>query len=670
MARPLTELRPLILSASDRNDWDTVFSLCEELEQIGDDAAMSVVLRQRGYYRILQGHYDEALDLLRRAEAYARKCDPPLELAPILNNQGMAYVWKNDPDTGEQLINQAIELYTSNGDRRGVARALHNLGLVCERRADWVKGFEVFSETLAINEELGDRLGIMRSLSCVALMSAHLGRHQESLEQYSRAYAISVEENVPEDSARFLSGMANRYGNMGDYEMALRLSFQALDVIGEHTEPRFEATVQQYVGLLFAQMGDLAVGIEYLQRALDIAKRVNYDRMIGYCLANIGHLLVRSGSIDDALAYYDQAITWCRDKNLLETLVFALSNCAMCQIKMGALEQAQALINEAKATQVRGKFKRPYVSIAQAKLFLLNGKHDEAAHELAEFDVEQGFDAELVKDICELRRDIAFKRNDLEAYVKWNEKLSALKERTQGGETQRKMSSLVASRQMEQERRDHQRHLELLHTMLPKDIATRIIAGEKVIGDRFEHAAVLFADIVGFTERSAEMQPEDVVTLLDSIYNQFDAACLQHGVTKIKTMGDSYICFCGQRAGWFNVDAVLHVAQVMISVDARWPSNDAAAHEGDPVQLRVGIHVGPVAAGVLGTQRLQYDIWGDTVNLASRLESMGAPGRVQVSQNCIDALRAVDANPTPWQFEERGEVEIKGKGTTRSYWLV
>jgi class 3 adenylate cyclase len=219
-----------------------------------------------------------------------------------------------------------------------------------------------------------------------------------------------------------------------------------------------------------------------------------------------------------------------------------------------------------------------------------------------------------------------------------------------------------------------------------------------VSGDRFEHAAVLFADVVGFTTHSSSMDPTDVVALLEHMFSAFDAICDQHGVTKVKTIGDAYMCFKGDVGGSDNAWALAQVALAMQRTPLFWPSNVAhevahevahnvahnVAHEvahnvdhnvAHKVLLRIGLHLGPATAGVIGTQRLQYDVWGDTVNVASRLESSCEPGRIHVSEAFANDLREAFVIPNPegvsdLHLELRGEVELKGKGLVKTFWLT
>jgi guanylate cyclase len=200
----------------------------------------------------------------------------------------------------------------------------------------------------------------------------------------------------------------------------------------------------------------------------------------------------------------------------------------------------------------------------------------------------------------------------------------------------------------------------LLLNILPAPIAERLKRDEAVIADRFEGATVLFSDLVGFTTLSARLPPEEVVTMLDTIFSAFDAIADRFGLEKIKTIGDAYMLVGGLPTA--RPDHAVRVADAALAMRA-WVEESARAR-GLDLAMRIGIHSGEVVAGVIGRRKFSYDLWGDTVNTASRMESHGAPGRIQVSA-ATHAL--LDGR---YRFEERGTIEVKGKGAMLTYWLV
>ena len=200
----------------------------------------------------------------------------------------------------------------------------------------------------------------------------------------------------------------------------------------------------------------------------------------------------------------------------------------------------------------------------------------------------------------------------------------------------------------------------LLLNVLPQLIAERLKKGEKTIAENFGEVTVLFADIVNFTQLSARVSPKQLVKLLNDIFSTFDILADRHGVEKIKTIGDAYMVVGGLPKP--RPDHIVAIADMALDMQReilhfRTPDNEAIA-------LRIGIHTGPVIAGVIGKRKPIYDIWGDTVNIASRMESQGEPGYIQVSEMVYEHLKK------NFRFQERGNIPIKGKGLMKTYWLV
>jgi class 3 adenylate cyclase len=215
-------------------------------------------------------------------------------------------------------------------------------------------------------------------------------------------------------------------------------------------------------------------------------------------------------------------------------------------------------------------------------------------------------------------------------------------------------TDITAAREVERAHRENER---LLLNILPASIAERLRAGESTIADGFEEMTVLFADVVGFTRFASRLEPREVVEVLNRVFSRFDALVEEHRLEKIKTIGDAYMVVGGLEHD--PADHAERVAELGLRI-----LEEVRAMTGEhALDLRVGMHTGPAVAGVIGIKKFIYDVWGDTVNTASRLESHGVPGRIQVSRSTYERLR------DRFAFERRGEVELKGKGRVET-WLV
>ena len=221
-------------------------------------------------------------------------------------------------------------------------------------------------------------------------------------------------------------------------------------------------------------------------------------------------------------------------------------------------------------------------------------------------------------------------------------------------------TQLELRRAREELRRMHEKADSLLLNILPKSIAERLKEDEGVLVDSFSEATILFCDLVGFTPLAAKTRPAEVVGFLNRVFSVMDALAEKHGVEKIKTIGDAYMIAGGVPDA--RPDHAAAVADFALELVEREPARDEEL--GHPVGLRIGIHSGPVVAGVIGKKKFAYDLWGDTVNTASRMESSGLENRIHVSEETRVILG------DGYRFDKREPIEIKGKGLMQTYFLV
>jgi class 3 adenylate cyclase len=199
----------------------------------------------------------------------------------------------------------------------------------------------------------------------------------------------------------------------------------------------------------------------------------------------------------------------------------------------------------------------------------------------------------------------------------------------------------------------------LLLNILPGEIAARLKGGEQEIADSFADVTVLFGDLVAFTALSSETSAAEIVAMLNGLFSKFDQVAVEMGIEKIKTIGDCYMAVCGLPSTCpDHAERMARMALRMVEATRQY-----GQERGMNLEMRIGINSGPVVAGVIGATKFIYDLWGDTVNLASRMESTGVPGVVQVTRNVYERLQ------DNFEFEHRGLVQVKGKGEIDT-WLL
>lgn len=201
---------------------------------------------------------------------------------------------------------------------------------------------------------------------------------------------------------------------------------------------------------------------------------------------------------------------------------------------------------------------------------------------------------------------------------------------------------------------------ELLLNILPADIANKLKTDKSLIAEYYPSASVLFADLVGFTPLTEKMAPQEMIELLNRVFSYFDALTEKYGLEKIRTIGDNYMVASGVPIP--REDHAKAIANMALDIIAY--TKDISLKRGEEINFRVGINSGPMTGGVIGIKKFQYDVWGDTVNIASRMESQGEAGKIQITDNTYQFIK------NDFTFIERLGVNIKGKGNMKTYFLI
>jgi class 3 adenylate cyclase len=207
---------------------------------------------------------------------------------------------------------------------------------------------------------------------------------------------------------------------------------------------------------------------------------------------------------------------------------------------------------------------------------------------------------------------------------------------------------------------EKQKSEQLLLNILPQPIADQLRNNQGVIAEQFSDVTILFADIVGFTPLSARLNPIELVNLLNQIFSRFDQLVDQLGLEKIKTIGDAYMVAAGLPIP--RSDHAEAIAQMALAMQAAMKRFQVEL--GEDIKIRIGINTGVVVAGVIGTKKFIYDLWGDAVNIASRMESSGEKGCIQVTEATYQRLKH------NYQLEKRGAINVRGRGEMVTYWLL
>lgn len=535
--------------------------------------------------------------------------------------------------------------YEATGNRRGISDALNGIGMVYAKNSDYVTALENYQKALGINEELGNQIGIARTLGNIGIVYKELGDYAQALECYQKALAIHQELGSNYGIAVTLSNIGNVYGNVADYPKAQEYLQKSLALYYELGKKDGIAACLTNIGIICSKNSDYNKALDYYQKALVINEELGRKDAIIANLTNIGNVQLHISNYMNAVENYQKALVISEAIGTKGNIAGNLSNLGTVYAKPDFVEydplKAEQYLLKAKGiseeTGVRHHLYTVHKSLAD--LYETEKRWEDFAIHFKKF--------------YELEREVQNEE------VKKQAKL--MEQSRQAADREKKIAVANAK---------HQATEQLLHNVLPPSIAEKMLEGTTLIAEKLSNVSVLFADIVGFTVLSQSISPEELVEGLDKIFTAFDELAEKHGVEKIKTIGDAYMVVAGApEPRPDHAEAMAQMGIEMMEVIKQF----RAIATGETIRIRIGIHTGEVVAGVIGKKKFSFDLWGDAVNTAARMESHGAAGKIHVTSDFVQHLqkRFTMAKNTNHGivFHQRKQINIKGKGMMRTYYL-
>ena len=547
-----------------------------------------------------------------------------------------------DPKLGVKYGEKGIALAEQLNDRKGLVFCLITTGVCYWAASNFPRSLELQLHALKIAEEMGYKIGIAKASGNIGNVYADQKNYPKALEYYNKALKISEELHDVRGIARKLGNIGTIYKEIEppDYPKALEYYFKALKKYEEAGEKRGIVVTLENISWVYSGQSLYKQAIQYLNRALDIALKIGEPRWIMYYYGTLGE------------DYYDMATD--KSEKYRPTL-----NSMSKDEKEKSLKRALSYLLQAVETAKRIKASKQMIDWYESvsKVYRATGDW-EAAYYYADSSHtinDSVFTRENKIAIANLesRRETEVKQKEIELQATRLEKATIQRIALAGG----LIGLIIIILLIYSSKRKSDR---LLLNILPAKIAKRLKNREKPIADMFENAAVVFIDIVDFTGFSKDKDPHYIIEVLTDFFGRLDIIGEKYGMEKIKTIGDCYMAVSGlpepvpesvERAASF-------------AIECRDLMKNYRTRDGQVIHVRIGIDAGAVIAGVIGDVRFSYDLWGDIVNTASRMESLGMEGEVQITERVKVKLNS------KFGFRERGELEVKGKGKMNTWWLV
>jgi len=490
--------------------------------------------------------------------------------------------------------------------------------------------------------------------------------YSNALENYFQAAKFAQQEKM--NHGEVFLAIADVYSNIGNSNNAATYYNQAINELRIENDSIQIASALLNAGDEYFNIGNLDTAYIYTQEAGTIFDKVNYPLGKAYSLGNIGMIFAEQGKDRKAEINMNEAIRIMENLSQFYPIAVYLTYISDIYQTKGNTKQALNYAHKSlELAQTHGL--KQQISDANLKLSELYEKAKNPNQSFTYYKAHIAYrdsvnNIDAVQKMADLRTDFEVSQKQVEVDLLKEEEKNQRLIRIGLTAILGLISALLFSvyRNSREIAKEKKRSDNLLLNILPADTAEELKTNGKVKARRFDNVSVLFTDFVGFTSFSRELSPEVLVECIDYYFTQFDKIIEKHGLEKIKTIGDSYMCASGLPFPSANHAHQITLAALELIAFFKKERIDNPAKE-IPFEVRIGINSGPVVAGVVGFKKFAYDIWGDTVNTASRLETNSALGRINISEATYLLIKE------DFDCEYRGTFEVKNKGSMKMYFV-
>lgn len=604
-------------------------------------------------------------------------------------NRLSSLLFENAPQDAFDVAERAIVIAQKIQYKAGEALALVHAGMYFSANRKYAEARDYYTKAKKLRLDIVDDEGLATIYAKIGNTYLYDGQYPEALQEYSKAQTIREKLNDFLGAADLYTNSAIVYGLQGNYPLALEWHLQALKIYeGAQYHTRIAASCSN-IGLIYVEQKNYEEALKMFKHALAIREQNNDKRDIGIQLNNIGYAYQELKQLDHALEYHQRALELRLQLGDQAKLATTYSNLGNVYKLKGDHDKAYDFYHKALSIFETLNEKRGLVQSYNnmGEHFFEIHKPDEAhfylnkAIKLAE---ETGLKNQLSVALDFSSQVYAQQGEYEKAYLLHKRHMNLDKEIT-NTETTMRLAQMTARHEIEKKEREaeiqrlknveltkaynlleeaKQRSEELLLNILPAEVSEELKQYGKTKARSYNSVTVLFADIKGFTKISEQFSAEEIVSGIDEYFEEFDKLMSIHGVEKIKTIGDAYLAVCGVPVP-DNDHACKMVSVAVDFVNVVHRLKEKREKEGkQSFDFRIGLHSGPIVAGVVGSKKFAYDIWGDTVNTASRMQSNSEPNRINISESTYQLVRHL------FRCEYRGEIDAKNKGLQKMYFVV
>lgn len=594
----------------------------------------------------LYSHPDSAYYFAQLQYDFAQSKGLKKQMARALNLQGRTFAIQDDYPKVLDYYQRSLKIKEEIKDKNGIAFSLNNIGTIYAKLGDYLRALDYYKQSLKIKEEIGDKGKIATSLNNIGTIYGRLDNDSRAIDYYHRSLSSFEEIGDKKGIATSLMNVGLVYSQLNDYPKAIDYYHRSLLSFEEIGDKKGIAYSLMNIGFVYSQLNDYPKAIDYSHRSLSIFEEIGDKRGIATSLGSIGTIYSIQGDYQKALEFCQNGLAQAQEIKILDRQKEA------CQC---LFDTYKALGNSDKALVYMVKMQAVEDSL----------QTEETTKKLQQMEFEKIMLQDSISKAEEARmvqaaHEAEIRKNNLTR--NWMIACGILVLLLAAGFYNR-WQYVRKSRDIISKEKD--RFENLLLNILPAEVAKELKEKGKADARDFDGVSVLFTDFISFTEISEKLTASELVKEINYCFEAFDGITEKYGIEKIKTIGDAYMAVGGLPVPTDNSakNTVLAALEMQDFISNRKAILNEVEKSG--FEMRLGIHTGPVIAGIVGVKKFQYDIWGDTVNTASRIESLGEAEKVNISSSTYTLLK----DDPDLMFESRGKIEAKGKGEIEMYFV-
>lgn len=579
----------------------------------------------------------QAIDYAQQTLALSKKLEYQPGIGSAYHSLGSVYTDMSDYDKALEFFNESLKIRTTMGNPKNIGATYLNIGTVYWRKGNYAEALKRYLLALRNFESIGDSGNVAGCLLNIGILSAQQGNHDEALVNFEAALDKFKKSGNKHGVSAVYGSMGALYGETGQLKKAIHYDSLALKANQDTSDKLGIANSYNNLAYDYEQLGDYNKARNNYLKAFDLNQEIGNKDAQAMNLTNLGSLYAKENKFAEAKRYFISSLALAKEIGSYMNIADSYRNLSSTDSALGNYSEAL----------------EHYKNFIVARDSMFNVENTKKVTQLS---MQYEFDKKEASSRAEQDKINALAEEELQ-------KQKLIRNSIGGGLVVVLLFSAVVIRQRNKITKEKKTSDTLLLNILPAEVAEELKSKGSAEAKLIDEVTVLFTDFKGFTELSEKFSPKELVAEINECFSAFDNIMQKNGVEKIKTIGDAYMAAGGLPTSNTThandvVKAALDIQQFMKQHKIKKEADGKLFFE-----IRIGIHTGPVVAGIVGVKKFAYDIWGDTVNIASRMESSSEAGKVNISGATFELVKG------NYTCVHRGKIEAKGKGEIDMYFV-